>query len=41
MTQSLNRSIETISHQVDRLTIRIDDTFDAFRNRYEQAVSVF
>jgi hypothetical protein len=41
MTQSLNRSIETISHQVDRLTIRIDDTFDGFRNRYEQAVPVF
>ena len=41
MTQSLNRSIETISHQVDRLTIQIDDTFDGFRNRYEQAVPVF
>jgi hypothetical protein len=41
MTQSLNGSIETISHQVDRLTIQIDDSFDAFRNRYEQAVPVF
>jgi hypothetical protein len=41
MTQSLNGSIETISHQVDRLTIQIDDTFDGFRNRYEQAVPVF
>ena len=41
MTQSLNGSIETISHQVDRLTIRIDDTFDGFRNRYERAVPEF
>jgi hypothetical protein len=41
MTQSLNGLIETISHQVDRLTIQIDDTFDGFRNRYEQAVPVF
>jgi len=41
MTQSLNGSIETISHQVDRLTIQIDDSFDGFRNRYEQAVPVF
>ena len=41
MTQSLNRSIETISHQVDRLTIPIDDTFDGFRNRYEQAAPAF
>ena len=41
MTQSLNGSIETVSHQVDRLTIQIDDTFDGFRNRYEQAVPVF
>jgi hypothetical protein len=41
MTQSLNGSIETISHQVDRLTIQIGDTFDGFRNRYEQAVPVF
>ena len=41
MTQSLNGSIETISHQVDRLTVRIDDTFDGFKNRYEQAVPVF
>jgi hypothetical protein len=41
MTQSLNGSIETISHQVDRLTIQIADTFDGFRNRYEQAVPVF
>ena len=41
MTQSLNGSIETISHQVDRLTIQIGDTFDVFRNRYEQAVPVF
>ena len=41
MTQSVNGSIETISHQVDRLTIRIDDSFDGFRHRYEQAVPVF
>ncbi|SPM32740.1 Uncharacterized conserved protein, DUF302 family [Mycobacterium rhizamassiliense] len=41
MTQSLNGSLETVSHQVARLTIRIDDTFDGFRNRYEQAVPVF
>jgi len=41
MTQSLSGSIETISHQVDRLTIHIDDSFDGFRNRYEQAVPVF
>jgi hypothetical protein len=30
MTQSLNGSIETISHQADRLTIQIDDSFDGF-----------
>jgi hypothetical protein len=41
MTQSIDGSIETISHQVDRLTIRIDDSFDGFRHRYEQAVPVF
>jgi len=41
MTQSLNGSIETVSHQVDRLTIQINDSFDGFRNRYEQAVPVF
>jgi hypothetical protein len=41
MTQSLKGPIETISHQVDRLTIQIDDSFDGFRNRYEQAVPVF
>src|ERR1700728_2968554 len=41
MTQSLDGSIETISYQVDRLTIRIDDSFDGFRHRYEQAVPVF
>ena len=41
MTQSLSGSIETISHEVDRLTIQIGDTFDGFRNRYEQAVPVF
>jgi hypothetical protein len=40
MTQSIDGSIETISHQVDRLTIRIDDSFDGFRHRYEQAVPV-
>lgn len=38
MTQSPSGSIETISHRVDRLTIQIDDSFDGFRNRYEQAV---
>ncbi|HUB56354.1 MAG TPA: DUF302 domain-containing protein [Mycobacterium sp.] len=41
MTQSIDGSIETISHQVDRLTIQIDDSFDGFRHRYEQAVPVF
>jgi hypothetical protein len=41
MTQSLKGPIETISHQVDRLTIRIDESFDGFRNRYERAVPVF
>jgi hypothetical protein len=41
MTQSLNGSIETVSHQVDRLTIQIDDSFDGFRNRYERAVPKF
>jgi hypothetical protein len=41
MTQSLNGSIETISHQADRLAIQIDDSFDGFGNRYEQAVTVF
>jgi hypothetical protein len=41
MAQSLNGFIETISHRVDRLTIQIDDSFEGFRNRYEQAVPVF
>jgi hypothetical protein len=41
MIQAVDGSIETISHQVDRLTIRIDDTFDGFRNRYERAVPEF
>ncbi len=41
MIRSLSGTIETISHQVDRLTIQIDDSFDGFRNRYEQAVPVF
>ncbi|MGA7463759.1 MAG: hypothetical protein WBW86_00205, partial [Mycobacterium sp.] len=41
MTQVSNGSIETISHQVDRLTIQIDDSFGGFRNRYERAVPVF
>ena len=41
MTQLIDGSIETISHQVDRLKIRIDDSFDGFRHRYEQAVPVF
>jgi hypothetical protein len=41
MTQSLNGSIETISHRVDRLTIQIDDSFDGFKNRYELAVPKF
>ena len=41
MTQSLNGSTETISHQVKRLTIQIDDSFDEFRNRYERAVPAF
>ena len=41
MTQWQNGSIETISHQVDRLTIQIDDSFDGFRTRYERAVPVF
>ena len=33
--------IETISHQVNRLTIQIDDSFDGFKNRHEQAVPRF
>src|ERR1700749_4132948 len=41
MTQTIDGSIETTSHRVDRLTIRIDDSFDGFRDRYEQAVPVF
>ena len=41
MTQSLTGPIETVSHQVDRLTIRIDDSFHGFRKRYERAVPVF
>jgi hypothetical protein len=41
MIQSVDGSIETISHQVDRLTIQIDDSFDGFRNRYERAVPEF
>ena len=41
MTRSLSGMIETVSHQVDRLTIQIDDSFDGFRNRYERAVPVF
>jgi hypothetical protein len=41
MTQSLKGPIETVSHQVDRLTIQIDDSFDGFRDRYERAVPVF
>ncbi len=41
MTQSVDGSIATVSHRVDRLTIRIDDSFDGFRQRYEQAVPVF
>jgi hypothetical protein len=41
MTQSLKGPIETTSHQVDRLTVQIDDSFDGFRDRYERAVPVF
>ena len=41
MTQSSRGSIETISHQVDRHTIQIDDPFERFRNRYKRAVPVF
>jgi hypothetical protein len=41
MTQLVEGSVETTSHQVDRLTIRLDDSFDGFRYRYEQAVPVF
>ena len=41
MTQPLTGPIETVSHQVDRLTIQIDDSFDGFRNRYERAVPEF
>jgi hypothetical protein len=41
MTQSLNESIETVSHHVDRLTIQIDDSFDGFRTHYERAVPAF
>ena len=39
--ESLNGFIETISHRVDRLTIHIDDSFEGFKNRYEQAVPRF
>jgi hypothetical protein len=38
---TLNGFIETISHQVNRLTIQIDDSFDGFKNRYEHAVPRF
>jgi Domain of unknown function DUF302 len=41
MTQSLNGSVEMMSHRVDRLAIHIDDSFDSFRNRYERAVPEF
>jgi hypothetical protein len=41
MTQLVDGSVETTSHQVDRLTIRINDSFDGFRDRYEQAVPKF
>lgn len=41
MTQSVTGSIETVSHQVNRLTIQIDDSFDGFRNRFERAVPVY
>lgn len=41
MTKCMTDGIETISHRVDRLTIRIDDSFDDFRNRYERAVPEF
>src|SRR6202012_3669141 len=41
MTQTIDGSIETTSHRVDRLAIRIDDSFHGFRHRYEQAVPVF
>ena len=41
MAQSLKGPIETISHQVDRLRIQIDDSFDGFRTRYERAVPAF
>jgi hypothetical protein len=41
VTQSVSGSIETISHQVNRLPIQIDDSFDGFRNRVERAVPVF
>jgi hypothetical protein len=41
MTQSSTGAIETISHQVDRHTIQIDDSFEGFRRRYEEAVPVF
>ncbi len=41
MTPSMTKTIETISHRVDRLTIEIDDSFERFRKRYEQAVPAF
>jgi hypothetical protein len=41
MTGLLSGTIQTVAHQVDRLTIQIDDSFDGFRARYEQAVPVF
>jgi hypothetical protein len=37
----MTKTIETISHRVDRLTIEIDDSFEGFRKRYEQAVPAF
>ena len=40
MTQSLKGPIETISHQVDRLTIQIDDTFDGHVDRWDRDESV-
>ncbi|GGJ66782.1 DUF302 domain-containing protein [Streptomyces brasiliensis] len=34
-------TIEAVPHEVIRFTIQIDDTYDNFRKRYEEAVPVF
>ncbi|RYJ22228.1 hypothetical protein CU044_5999 [Streptomyces sp. L-9-10] len=34
-------TIETVPHEVHRLTVQVNESFDAFRERYEHAVPVF